>query len=625
MFGRLRSLFGNKRSHTKKSNDRNFEVVRQNGRYDAFGYNSATVATRDGRIGGAGSGDSHQRTDRERLILESRRLERDNPIYQGMIDKSTSYIVGNGFSLQAKTDDREWNMEAEATWKEFWKNPELTGLDSGAEIEQMVLREMLIAGDTGVMKTDTGKLQLVEAEQIKGRSGINDTGVIRDDNGTVTGYWVSPYGNFFVQTGSAVKVKKQDFLFLIRRRRPSAVRAVPPAQASFATLHRINDVCDSEAIARQLQARLAISINRPGGATIIDELADEDDKGAQVEGELTTKFVDFDYATVIAGEPGDDIRGIERTAPGRDFPQTIETFLRLLGLPLGLPLEIVLLNWTKSNFSQSRAVLEQAYQGFIAWQNVLKNGFHTPCYLFYINRAVKTGLLRDHPQKELHEWIAPTFPWIDQLAEAQAFGAKLDRSFCTHAEALKSQNKDREEVVSARQREILDAIQRSREIEDETGVVVPWQHFAGLEFSVNGATSSGSGHEDEEPEEPKKEEKEEEEEEEAKAQVIHQENHYHIQPTPITVEGTKVINKVEPAQIINKIETTPIVNKVEPAKVINKVEPTPVTVVNKVEPAQVINKVEPAKVILPARPTKKPKKMKITPAADGSMTAEEVE
>jgi len=80
-----------------------------------------------------------------------------------------------------------------------------------------------------------------------------------------------------------------------------------------------------------------------------------------------------------------------------------------------------------------------------------------------------------------HNWIAPTFPWIDQLKEVKAYGGKVDRGFSTHAGVLKSLKKDRAEEMDARVLEVKDAIERSDKIFKDTGVRVPWEIFAGLE------------------------------------------------------------------------------------------------------------------------------------------------
>ena len=88
--------------------NKKFDVQRK-GYYSALGYRSATVAAREGRSSTAASGEAHEQFHRLKLINQSREFFRDNPIYKGMIERSTGYIVGNGFSLQCKTGDANRN------------------------------------------------------------------------------------------------------------------------------------------------------------------------------------------------------------------------------------------------------------------------------------------------------------------------------------------------------------------------------------------------------------------------------------------------------------------------------------------------------------------------------------
>ncbi len=460
------------------------EVTKFRGAYNAFGYKSARILDRDGQTASPGSGDSHANLDRERLVTQARDFARNNGIFSGMLERASSYIVGNGFTIQAKTEDRDWNADAEAYWKAFWRRPEIRGLVSGRGLERIICKELLTCGDVGVIKTDREKLQVVEAEQIKGKANANDDGIVKDDVGAPTQFMVSPWGkNGGPETSKAKGYSPEHFLFVARTERASASRGVPPCQAAFPMLHRINDVCDSEAIAWQLLARIAISINRTGATSIAYGTSAEDEtkSGEDLDGDFATRVHELDQALIFHGEKGEEVKAIERNLPGKDFPASVTMFLRLLGLPLGLPLEVILLDWTKSNYSQSRAVLEQAYVAFRGWQFLLEDFFYVPVYEWVIDRAIRSGALKSRPDSGAHEWIKPTFPWIDQLQEAEAYSKKLDRGFCTQAQVLKSLNADREDVVGARQKEIEDAIARSKELEKKTGEKVPWQLFAGLE------------------------------------------------------------------------------------------------------------------------------------------------
>lgn len=459
------------------------------GYYSSFGYKSASVATSEGRGYSRAAGDWHAMYDRSRLIDQSRDFARNNGLYKGMINRAVSYIIANGFTLQFKTKSPTYNVKAEKMWREFWRKPEIRGMLSGKQLERMAMSEVLVTGDVGLLKTDKGLLQLFEAEQIDNGSK-NKTGIETDSVGKPTKYHVKGYRSNGMLSTSATPIDADNFLFIADRERPSSTRGVPPCQSAFPMLHRINDVCDSEAIAWQLLSRMALSITRQQGPeeAYAQSVADSDLEN-NTTGRQDLRITEFGAALLFHANPGDKIEGIERNIPGKDFAASLQMFLRLLGLPIGLPLEILLLDWTKSNYSQSRAVLMQAYETFLYWQYLMEDFFYDPILEWKLAEW-KGSDLPTRPTDDDWEWIKPTFPWLDQLKEAQACGAQLDRGFNTHAAVCKSLGKDREDVVSARELEVRDAIERAKRIMDDTGEAVPWQIFAGLEAVKSAPVSS---------------------------------------------------------------------------------------------------------------------------------------
>lgn len=464
------------------------------GTYTAVGYRAARIAEQEGRSPSRAGSVIHERLDRLKLQYQSREFVRDNGLYRGMLKRARAYIVGRGFKLQVRSKSPEWNRDVEARWNAWWKQPEITGQFSGRRLEAMVMDELLVCGETGVILTDDRKaprtgmpdrdnLQHVEAEQIMGRDWTAQ-GIERDELRRPLKYWVSPYEP---QTGYVLREKAaaytpDSFLYIASPERPSANRAVPPCEAAFPMLHRINDVCDSEAIAWQMQAKVALISNResgllvPGTGTAVQRTG----TSATTQGDITQGWItELPTALIFHGKTGDKLSGMERTAPGGNFTETLTMFFRLLGLPLGLPLELILLDWTHSNYSQSRAVLEQAFTMFLDWQDLLVDLFHDRVFAWWLERSVARAEIRGRSDQLAHDWIRPTFPWIDQLAEAEAQGEKVDRGFATHTAVLKSLNLDRDEHLDDLKLETIEAIEAAQEVEEATGVPVPWEPFAG--------------------------------------------------------------------------------------------------------------------------------------------------
>jgi capsid protein len=437
------------------------------------GYPSANT-TWEGRSYVGASGDYHNGYDREQLINQHRAFERENLIYKGMIERAISYIIGTGFTLDLRTASPKYNAKAESLWKQWiGGSPEIRGVIEGDEFMAMVCSEMF-AGDPAIIKLKSGYVQLIEPEQIGslGRAYTTTDGLeFSAATGRLERINICPYVNGVADKSKAAPYDINDVIFITHPSRPSQSRTVPPAQACFPMLHRINDMCDSEAIAAQLLSRLAASVTGEGLAQKATDEAEMDDLGFGIK--------ELDYATIFYGDEGMEIKGIERNIPGKNFESGLRMFLRLLGLPLGLPLEIILLDWTQSNYSQSRAVLDQAYKTFLRYQARLVKVYRQ-LFEWKVRQWTAAGLLQKRDDYTSSYWIVPAFPWIDQLKEAQACKVKIENGFGTYSEMLKSRGLDLDDTRDQLKAETIAAIKISQEIEKETGVQVSWRRFAGL-------------------------------------------------------------------------------------------------------------------------------------------------
>jgi len=463
--------------------------------YVTTGYRSAREAEREGRSPSRTGAVVHERIDRLKLQYQSRDFIRNNGLYGGIITRTRNYIVGEGYKLNCKSKSETWNRKVEKAWEEWWTNgtPEIKQTLNGVLCEKLILDEILTCGDTGVVLTDVkhednDQVQIVEAEQIIGHDWLKQ-GIDKDSLMRPVKYWVSPYDPYSgVPIRSECKGYTPDtFLHICALARASSYRPVPPFQAGFPMMHRINDICDAESLARQMQARVAMTSNRisglpvpssDSGSPIIDTGEQNEDYGDATQGYVT----ELDTALIFHGQPGDRLEGLDRTAPGGDFPDTIRMFLRLLGLPMGLPLELILLDWTGGNYSQSKAVLEQAYQTFLEWQQLLEYRFYRRLFIWWLKGMIQRGRIRNRSDAFEHNWIKNTFPWLDQLQEAEAQGIKVDRGFGTYGDVLRSLNKD-ERVRDARADEIEWAIKEAKKRDERNGWepgTMPWEPLCGM-------------------------------------------------------------------------------------------------------------------------------------------------
>ena len=462
------------------------------GKFTCLGYRSAAQLGRDGTYPMPGSEDWHTAFDRPQLVNQSLQFYRDNGLYRGLIDRAVNNAVGDGYGQQARTSSKEWNVKHERLWRdEFAEEPEARGLLTWAECQRMALAELLKTGDHLTLLLEEpedldGKVQLIDSDRIAGgEKDILANGVSTDERGRPTKFWISPYGMMGQVDPSAAKsIDAKDVAWIALIERPSQTRGMPACQAAFPMIHRISDVCDSEALAWQILSRVALRLYHEDAATLGGlSIADPDklDETQTSTGEVAVRVHEFDSALIFhALTPGDKIEGVERNIPGQNFPDAIRMFLRLMGLPIGMPLELILLDFSQTNYSSIRGCLEQAFAQFRYLQGLIEK-YSRRIRNHWTDRMIVQKKLTARPDAHRHEWIRPTFPWLDELKEAQAWGAKLDRGLSTHAIACKSLNMDRDELMEAREAEIRNALEIAQRLEGEfPGQSIPWQMFAGL-------------------------------------------------------------------------------------------------------------------------------------------------
>lgn len=460
------------------------------GKYTHFGYQQATVIRKRGTpIPTGGSQDYQQRYDRYLLVRESQRLMRENGIYAGTINRSIEHILGTGFVLQARTGDKDLDAALETLFYDWSQSPEVRGLHSWQALEKAVLRNVLVDGDCGLVKLkDEGQLQLIESEQIGAfrqtstKGGLLEDGVKLDENGKPESFLIGRYDEYGGATAISDMrpIEAGNFIFVANLERISQTRGMPAQVSNFAQYHRIQDILDSEATAIQMQARLSLIVTRENAAEQAFAMSLDDPDKTQAN-ELPPRFEEYEAGTIFHGEPGEMAQPAQRNIPGRFFPATMDTFLKLLGIPVGLPFPLLTMDYSKINYSSARAAINQAYVSFQGWQRLLREQFHSKVYNWLIDRWIEEGLIEDSPTLRWHDWIAPRFLWLDPEKEAKALGTRIERGLGTLSQAGATVGIDREELLEQRTREIEEAIEKADEINARhPGANVDWRSLAGL-------------------------------------------------------------------------------------------------------------------------------------------------
>lgn len=392
--------------------------------------------------------------------LDSRReragqLDDCNAIAHGLIDRCVDNVIGQGIRPQATTDDDGWNEAAEKLFDDWAMNAvDVRRMgDLYSHVQPMLFRTFLIGGDVGAILLRDGSIQMIDPTDIAtpiGKTGDTSivNGVQLDRVGRPVGYYVADQDN----ANSMPKhtfVPENDFVFLTGTRRIRQTRGEPVFGRRAQLFDQIDGLVESVIAACQMAANLGLFIKQADfGSTLSAQPTIANAQGNQ------QRAFEMEPGMVKFGSPGESIEQIVPQQPQQNLTEFLAMVLRVLGLPLGMPLELILLDFSRTNYSSARASLKQAQITFTRMQQRFRNVVLHRLWRWRISKFIKSGELPVRDDAWSHRWIAPGWQWVDPLKEGESQLLAVDAGFETLTEVAATMGRDFGEIVAQRKREI---------------------------------------------------------------------------------------------------------------------------------------------------------------------------
>ena len=423
-------------------------------------------------LGSLGSGTYHDMGDRQNLLKMSRYLFSNNYLYAAIIRSAVATLIGGEdvFNIQIRSAQTGFSDTYERLLGD-WINgaPESRGLLRGVDLFRRICAEFLITGEAFLLKLPRGQIQIIEPELVGGLAqadGFVDGVMLQGDR--IAKYAIGRYTSAGLPDHSNPQiVDARQMIHIYDNPRISGVRGVPPLQSAFDLMFRVGSIVEAEAVSWEVISRIALIATKKGGAELADFASDSKrtDDGHIIE--------DWGIAQIFHADVDEDLRSMDRNVPSKNFGDVLLEFIRLLAAPLGLPAEFVNCNFTKSNYSQSKAATLFAFRNLQHWQSLMRG---------LIEQIVtwRIMLWEPNPPDFRVDVYLPRALRLDEDKEVTATERKIANCLTTLTEAASEVGWDFEELLRARRQEIIRAIEMSRSIEAETGEKVPWQIFAGL-------------------------------------------------------------------------------------------------------------------------------------------------
>jgi lambda family phage portal protein len=469
-----------------------FDAIRAD--YDMTRH-SRFVRRRTG-VAAMGSGpDYHFRSESKyyEAIEQARDMDRNDALVGILADRRVDNIVQSGFTLDPKTGDKGLDLALWQWWEDFSNDPDqcdISGEYTWKEIERQCCRSESIDGDIVVTGTEEGSFQLLESHLIRTKSKVADTflGVTTNRVGRRMQYHVAEELNEFGTFGDSVPVDVRNadgvrqVFHVYNPNRVNPTRGVTLLAPIFSISGMLEDINFAKLVQQQVVSCFAIFRKLAATQSGLPSADGVYGEGGVERTESGVRQIEgVSPGMEIVGQPGEELQGFSPNVPNSEYFQQVRLMLQIIGVNFGLPLCLVLMDGSETNFSGWRGAVDEARKGFVADQLNLVRRLNRPAYKWKLSKYLaetKDKALRkaysDIGERIFtHNWNLPTWSYIEPVADAEGDAVQLRNALTSPRRLHAARGKDWEEIAEESIADNAYAIERAAKQAEEINAQFP--------------------------------------------------------------------------------------------------------------------------------------------------------
>lgn len=439
--------------------------------------------TRTG-IHSQGSGaDYHYRNESSFLRMREyvRDMDRNDAIIGSAVDKAVQQHVQGGFRLDPQTGDRKLDNDLWDRWDDYATDPEqcdIAGDLEFADMESLVLRHQFIDGDIFALPTVDGPIQLVEADQCRTPSNSKRNivlGVELDEQRRRKTFFftkrsVNPLMPFErVSDAEQIAARGEDgfkqVFQVYNPKRATQTRGVTAFHPIFDIAGMWEDANFALLVKQQISACFGAFIERTGDYGT-DHRVGERSEETLADGNTAT-IEGISPGMLIRGRKGEKLAAFSPNIPSAESMQHMRMLLQIIGVNMGMPLILILLDASESNFSGWRGAMDMARLGFRVNQKQLIRRFHKPVYQWKVrqwaaeDRAIRAAVERLGDRAFNCKWHTPSWPYVQPKDDAEADVIRQNNLLTSPRRIHAENGAEHEEIVGETVRDNVYAIAKA--------------------------------------------------------------------------------------------------------------------------------------------------------------------
>ena len=431
----------------------------------------------------------------ERQTIEARSydLERNHGVASGAVQTRVDNIVGTGLRLSAKPDylalgrTKEWAdawaRNTEARWRGYADTPDFDAarrLTFGGGCV-MALRTCSLAGDMfglSLWLPDRAgarystAIQMIDPARVCTPDGMVNSarlfdGIEFSEYGEALAYHIrrAHPADAYTRAGAPIGWERVParmpsgrlrVVHLFEQRRVGQPRGKSIFASVMGAFRMLDHYQRMELQTAVVNSMIAAFVETPLTG---DAIADLFGSGKEYIKAKSGWNVNLQGASVIPLFPGDKLNAFTPTRPNSAYSAFIEAVLRYISTGLNMPYELLMKDFSKTNYSSARAALLEAWRYFMAARQWLATYWCTPIYSLWLEEAIQRGEIEAPDFYENRAaycraaWIGPGRGWVDPMKEAQASGERMRNTVTTLEQECAEQGQDWEEIMEQRAEE----------------------------------------------------------------------------------------------------------------------------------------------------------------------------
>jgi lambda family phage portal protein len=430
-------------------------------------------------------GATPQKFDLEKLRERSQDLNRNDPVASSVTDTLTVNVIGQGLQPQSRLradrlgipeeEAQDLRRQAEGGFDLWQKYADADNRRNFNEDQALAFRKVVEDGEiltnlpriADPWRVLPRALELIEAERLGspfGKKGVFQGIEVGEERKEPVKYWIRKANltsnDYEMPRYEWVGIPARDgqgrpmILHTFLAKRPGQLRGIPFFTPALTYFKHLGDYLSAEVVAAKIAACLAIFI------TTEDPMLAAQAAASGRKDMATGKDLEFVEPGMIQRlKPGEGINVLKQERGGETFSSFMEGVLRIIGVSQGLPYELLLKNFSKTNYSSARAALLEARRFFMFLRVWFGQVYCQPIWELILEELYLAGLFparNFYANKDEYcraQWIGGGWGWVDPVKEVGASITAIHAGLSTHAKEIAAQGEDWEELFEQLVRE----------------------------------------------------------------------------------------------------------------------------------------------------------------------------